>query len=269
MNQGELVEYFEHLRYQIVCFPSDGSSVLPKSIGSGFMLDYNGHTFFMTADHVVNTHNNGVRHIETRNVYISTNQIAWTPQGQWNTVLIPVADFMYFNEFRVDEQTGDITTCPLFDGTFSMLKEWQVNAVYVTCEVKEYGANVNMGERKVHMLDSSISSPRVDAEYCVFGRVRPNFQLDNNVQVLNTQKIFHDGLKFEREEDNYYVLKCPYPVVVADWKGLSGSAVIDHEGALIGIACKVSSFTDEIWVKKIQRMMPLLDAAILSKTISA
>jgi hypothetical protein len=52
--------------------------------------------------------------------------------------------------------------------------------------------------------------------------------------------------------------------VLAEWKGLSGSPVINHQGGLIGIACAVSSKTDEVWVKKIQCMLPLFDAEILT-----
>ena len=59
MDVKELTEYFEHIRYQIVYYPADMSTNLPLGVGSGFMLDYKGEQLFVTADHVVNTHDNG------------------------------------------------------------------------------------------------------------------------------------------------------------------------------------------------------------------
>ena len=122
-----------------------------------------------------------------------------------------------------------------------------------------------LGEKKKHLDSSCICVADKDEDYFVFGRVKPKFVLDPSGQiVMQSELISHDGLKYVRDDGNYYVLKYSKPVVLAEWKGLSGSPVINHQGGLIGIACAVSSKTDEVWVKKIQCMLPLFDAEILT-----
>lgn len=265
MTNQELISLFEHIRYQIVVFPKDTTSPLPQSVGSGFMLDYKGLTFFVTADHVVNTHDNGVRKIKDNMIAISTN-IPVIEDERLQTMMIPIGGFYFFDQLKVDVDKGTIDNMPLFDAAFSILQDWQINTECITCEVKIEGANVSIGEKKIHIKDTDIISANNEDVYSVFGRVRFSLVEINGTVVLNSQQTFKTGLKLVGEDDsqNYYILQYPDEVIYEDWAGLSGSAVLNQDGKLIGIACSVSTSGNRwVWVKKIQRVLPLMDAAIL------
>lgn len=265
MTNQELISLFEHIRYQIVVFSNDATTPLPQSVGSGFMLDYKGLTFFVTADHVVNTHDNGVRKIKDNMIAISTN-IAAIIEGRLQTKMIPIGGIYFFDQFRVDIDKTTVDNMPLFDAAFCILQDWQINTECITCEVKIEGANVPVGDRKIHLKGTDIIIANNEDVYSVFGRVHFSLVPTNGTIVLNSQQTFKTGLKLVGEDDseNYYFLQYPDEVIYEDWAGLSGSAVLNQDGKLIGIACKVDSSGNRlIWVKKIQRVLPLMDAAIL------
>ena len=265
MTDQELISLFEHIRYQVVVFPKDAISPLPQSVGSGFMLDHNGKTFFVTADHVVNTHDHGVRKIEDNMIAISTNKITEV-DGRFQTVLIPIGGIYFFDQLKVDIDKGTIENMPLFDAAFSILQDWQINTECITCEVGIEGANVPMGDRKIHLKDADIINANNEDVYSVFGRVKFSLVEINGTVVLNSQQTFKTGLKLVGEDDsqNYYILQYPDEVIYEDWAGLSGSAVLNQDGKLIGIACSVSTSGNRwIMVKKIQRVLPLMDATII------
>ena len=267
MDIKELTELFEHIRYQIVYYPADMTSILPIGVGSGFILDYKEEQLFITADHVVNTHDNGIRKVD-RNAFIQTNNLAKDDSGKYYAVLVSLTGVVFSTHFKIDVNTGNITELPLFDGAFVLMNEFQKNANYITNECTLNGAQVVYGEKKKHLDSGCICEANKDDEYFVYGRVRFSFEKGANEQVvLNSHLISHDGLKYIRDDGNYYVLKYSLPVVVDDWKGLSGSPVLNHQGGLIGIACAVSDQTNEVWVKKIKCMFPLFDAEIMTSKI--
>lgn len=267
MTNQELISLFEHIRYQIVVFPKDASTSLPQSVGSGFILDYRGHSFFVTADHVVNTHDHGIRKIENHLITISTNKPV-LKDGKPQTIMIPIGDIYFFDQLNVDVNNGTIDEMPLFDAAFCILQDWQVNTECLTCEVKIEGANVPLGEKKKHLKETDIIDANKLDIYSVYGRVK--FALDSstipNIEMLTSQQTFKTGLKLVGEDStqNYYVLQSPQDVVYEEWAGLSGSAVLNQDGKLIGIICAVDTSKNRyIYVKKIQRVLPLMDAAIL------
>lgn len=264
MNLSEITAFFEHIRYQIVYFPADGSSLLPTGVGSGFMLNYKNRALFVTADHVVNTHDNGVRRID-KQATIQTNKIKCDGQGHYYSELVSIGGIVFCSHLKVDINTGDVRELPLFDGAFLVMNDFQKNAEYITSECYLNGAKVAQGEPKSRLDSSCICTANTNDEYFVYGRVRFRFFNSDKGQVyLHSQVISHDGLKYVRDDGDYYVLSYPHPVVVDDWRGLSGSPVLNHDGGLIGIACKVSEISNEVWVKKIQCMLPLFDAEILT-----
>lgn len=76
--------------------------------------------------------------------------------------------------------------------------------------------------------------------------------------------IFHTGLKYTGTILDMAVLKYDKPVVVADWKGLSGSPVLNQDGKLIGVACSVDPIANTLHVMPIQKIKPLIQAEILN-----
>ena len=184
--------------------------------------------------------------------------------------MIPIGGFYFFDQFKVDIDEGDINNMPLFDAAFSMLHEWQINTECITCEVKIEGANVPAGEKKIHLKEADIIEANKEDIYSVFGRVKFSFSKLGNIKVLNSQQTFKSNLKLEGEDStqNYYILQSPDPVIYEEWAGLSGSAVLNQDGKLIGILCAgVTSGKRLIYVKKIQRLLPLMDAAMQNEQL--
>ena len=270
MTKQELISLFEHVRYQIVVFPKGTASPLPESVGSGFMLDYKGRTFFVTADHVVNTHDNGVRKIKDCTITISTN-IPALIGGKLCTMMIPIGGFYSFYQFKVDINNGSIGNMPLFDAAFSILDDWQIKKVCITCEVKVEGADVPIGDSKIHLKEENIIEANNSDIYSVFGRVRFALQKVGDNEILVSQQTFKTNLKLVGEDStqNYYILQSPNPVVYEDWAGLSGSAVLNQDGKLIGVACAVdTSGSRFVYVKKIRRVLSLMDGAMQTEQIN-
>lgn len=261
MTYNELINLFERIRYQLVAFPYGAQIGVPTSVGSSFMLDYKGYTFLMTADHVVNTHDKGVRRLD-KTVAIQTNRLR-IENGRPECELVGLTNVEFFSQFNVNLNTGDVNPMPLFDAAYSILSEDTLAKSFVTPQIDFNDVSINAGTPKQHLQEACITMPSADKEYCVFGRIK--FRLENieGVNVLWSELTFKKGLKFIGEKDGYYLLKSPIDFVYEDWAGLSGSAVLDTDGNLIGIACAVKVADRIILVKKIQLLLPLMQASIM------
>lgn len=264
MTKQELIVLFEHIRYQLVAFDTEATNALPSSVGSAFGLEYKGKKFLMTADHVVNTHNNGTRRLD-KTAAIQTNIIEENSNGQPCCLLVGLVGIYFFDQFNVSLATGNISVKELFDGAFVLMNKSFLDKTYVTQLIDFAGVKIKYGEPKCFLNESSIVSPSPLDEYCVFGRIRFGIIKDENVTYLKSELTYKEKLKYVGENGNYYVLQSPIDFIYEDWAGLSGSAVLNQDGKLIGIACAVIMSERKILVKKIQLMIPLMDAAIMQE----
>lgn len=261
MTYNELINLFERIRYQLVAFPYGVQIGAPTLVGSSFMLDYKGYTFLMTADHVVNTHNKGVRRLD-KTVAIQTNRVR-IENGQPECELVGLTNVEFFTQLNVDFNTGGVNKMPLFDAAYSILYEDTLAKSFVTPQINFNDVLINAGTPKQHLKEACITVPSADKEYCVFGRIKFRFENIEGVNVLWSELTFKKELRYIGENDDYYLLKSPIDFVYEDWAGLSGSAVLDTDGKLIGIACAVKVTDKLILVKKIQSLLPLMQASIL------
>lgn len=264
MTKQELIVLYEHIRYQLVAFDTDATNALPSSVGSAFGLEYKGKKFLMTADHVVNTHDNEERRLD-KTTAIQTNIVDNRADGRPNTLLVGLVGIYFFDQFYASISTGDIATTGLFDGAFVLMNESYLDKTYVTSLIEFDGIIINYGEPKVFLCESSIATPSFTDEYCVFGRIRFGLNEINNITYLKSELTYKERLKYIGDKDNYYVLESPVDFIYEDWAGLSGSAVLNQDGKLIGIACSVIMSERKILVKKIQLMIPLMEAAIMQE----
>lgn len=267
MNEIELIEHFEHIRYQIVGFEIDTKSPLPTSVGSGFILEHNGEYIFVTADHVANTHDNGVR-ILNKNICIQTNRCKQDANGIWSVELVPLGGITFMSSYKVDIDKGIVSEQPLFDAAFVVLNGSAKSACYVTLEINLNGAHVNCGDAKSRITSDHIIEAKAEDIYSVFGRVQFKLEKSGNQNLLLSTPMFHTNLKYICDQGDYYVLKYDKPVIVDEWKGLSGSPVINTDGELIGIACSVNDIQNLVFVKKMKRVLTLIDADILTSQIN-
>lgn len=264
MTNKELVEYFEHVRYQVASFLRNPKSPLPQFSGSGFILDFEGHKIIVTAGHVATSHHGGA-FSDNKLLTIQTNSIYKDEgTGQRGCILVSVGGVVSATAHRVDMATGDIRIIGVIDVSFAQLDSTRANAPFVTQRITIEGANVQYGEPKQCISYNDVIEVNHEDEYSVFGRVHLNFSNSNGQYVLNSEVIFHTGLKYTGTIRDMVVLKYNKPVVVADWKGLSGSPVLNQDGKLIGVACSVDPIANTLHVMPIQKIKPLIQAEILN-----
>ena len=121
MDDKDLQKYLEQVRFQLVVFDDYPTKRVPNGMGSGFILDYKGRSFFVTADHVVNTHDNGKRLINSaKMIAIQTNVISGN-----SSAVIPLGGFNYFSKFNLEE--GALTNEKLIDVAFCELTANNIN----------------------------------------------------------------------------------------------------------------------------------------------
>lgn len=264
MTQKELIEYFEHVRYQVAGFKLGERSSIPKFSGSGFLLTHNGYTIFVTAGHVASTINNGVN-IYDRFITLQTNTIRVNPATNGlECILVTLSGLTTLSVFHVDTKANLVSTEKPYEVAFRILDTKRLNAPFVTQEVNLLGAHVPYGEQKVTISSNDIVVANKLDFYSVYGRVKLFFENKGNNFVLNSTTIFHSNLKLLYETDDMYVLQYDSPVLLCEWKGLSGSPILNQNGKLIGIACSVDPFVNTLSVMKMRRVIPLIEADILS-----
>lgn len=266
MNQKELIEYFEHVRYQVAGFKNGEKLAFPTFSGSGFMLLHRGYTVFVTAGHVASTFNNGVivndRVITLQTNTIISNPLTHVPEG---CILVTLSRLTTTSVFKVDTNTGSLSGEKPYEVAVKVINKKRKNAPFVTQEVNLLGAHVPYGEPKMALSSNDIVVANPSDTYSVYGRVKLFFE--NNSNVLQSTIVFHTALRLLYETDDMYVLQYGSPVLLSEWKGLSGSPVLNQDGKLIGMACSVDPFTNTLSVMKMRRIIPLIEAEIMSSLI--
>ena len=127
MDYKDLQKYLEQVRFQLVVFDDFPTNRVPNGMGSGFILDYKGKSFFVTADHVVNTHDNGRRVINSaKMIAIQTNVIS-----ENTSAVIPLGGFNYFSKFKLEK--GALTDEKLIDVAYCKLTENNINNINTYC----------------------------------------------------------------------------------------------------------------------------------------
>lgn len=266
MTETQLIEYFEHVRYQVAGFKKGDFFTLPTFSGSGFLLSHKGYTVFVTAGHVASTFNNCVI-VYDRDITIQTNTIIKNPFTHLaeGCILVSLSGLTTTSVFKVDTNTGSLSTEKPFEVAVKVLDEERKNAPFVTQEVNFLGAHVPYGEPKMALSSNDIVVANSSDTYSVYGRIKLFFEKNSN--VLQSTIVFHTGLRLLYETDDMYVLQYGSPVLLSEWKGLSGSPVLNQDGKLIGMACSVDPFTNTLSVMKMIRIVPLIEADIQSSQI--
>ncbi len=266
MTSEQLIPYIEHRRLQLVAFKENTPKNLPSSVGSAFILDYKGESFILTADHVVNTHDNGTRVLD-KSIYVQTNRVRKEANGLFSCELLSMGGVTFFSQFSVNPSTGDINVSPLFDAAFVRMNDLQKSIGAVTIESDFNGVHINAGESIVHYQETDIALPSKTDRYFIFGQIKPRYIACGQQMCLIMPLTFKQELEFIGEDTNYYILKTNDITIYDDWGGLSGSAVVNQDGKIIGIACFIVNGGHWLFVKKIQSVTPLMEADILTNKL--
>lgn len=209
--------------------------------------------FFLTADHVVNTHDNGRRLINSaRMIAIQTNVISGN-----SSAVIPLGGFNYFSKFKLEE--GTLTDEELIDAAYCELTADNMNNINTCC--KTVIPDISVNEEKLHIPSDSITSANPEDTYSTYGFVKSVLVSSHGTVQLKSFPKFHTGLKFVCEKEQYYELKYP-KVNDEEWHGISGAPVLNQDGKLIGILCAGDSENNILYVKTIQSVIDLINVTM-------
>ncbi len=255
MDDIDLYE-FAWLTTQQVVVTSDNKANNIKAFGSGFFLQYKNNLFFVTADHVSHSDDfeKGIRLEKDDYLWVFNNI-----NSKLSTILTPIGGLFSFDQMNTeDELSFDIPD--MKDISFAMHPN-SFKYPFLTHELKNNkGVIVEAGKAKIFICSECVAELS-DTDYCLIeGCVK--YDIKNGI-TLYKENVIHQGLKLERiNEDGYYILKYPNPVIYEEWEGLSGGPVFNQKAQLIGMIIEVNKNDDTVKVIPINKITELMDFAI-------
>lgn len=230
---------------------ADKGKLIPESVGSCCLVLYRGKTFFISVSHVTNC--------EGLNTFIETN----LPSVNGTTPLKPIGGLYYWSAFKV---RGDISP-----EEFVKILEGDHEAMDITfAEVHppldlmqpeiNFGAfKVEEGGKAFIMLEEAAGLPTKEEEYGFFGKIKSELRGQYLVST-NTLKF---NLKYHRTDGNFHMFLAPEIIKdKLDYQGCSGAPILDSEGRIVALACKVRVNTKIIYGFSIMECKRLIDYAI-------
>lgn len=262
-----LLEVLTRTRFQVFTFPQGtlSDTAIPEGAGSGFVLEYNGKLFFVTADHVCHPddYKPGVtqRSFDDKDVAIVNNWIEKDPKtGKDTHILTPIGGLYYFTQLKFDLNAGFGDIKP-FDATFAVfnlskvLKPLKNEPLYVAG-----GSDVPGGLDMIPVPSHTIITPNADDRYIVYGHTQ--FTFNTTTSLLEWKVTHHENMTYLCENGDYYVLKPNEPVKDKEWKGISGAPVFNLQGGLLGILCGGNETYSVVFVMKIQKLLSFIDTTM-------
>ena len=242
------------VRSSIQIFQADKNFLKPVGFGTGCTVKYLGHTLLLSVSHVTND--------DGLTTFLETN----LPPENNTTPLKPIGGFFWYDIFKI---TGGmdltdfeslITTGERIDVTFSKLTE--------NFELKQPA--MDFGFFKVEesdklMLDLDYATtPDKDKTYSFYGKIRPEYQ---GIYLKMTPTL-KNGLKFHKTNGYFHMFLAPQIITDKDdYRGCSGAPILDSEGRIVALACKVMANTKIVYGFSIQECMKLIKLTIDAKQL--
>ena len=107
-----------------------------------------------------------------------------------------------------------------------------------------------------------INEPNKDEVYGFYGKIKHKYE----GKYLKMQPVFHNGLKYFSSSKGFHKFLAPKNIAAKeDFEGCSGAPILDSEGRLVAIACKVATGTKIVYGFSIHKCIEMLDMAIRAK----
>jgi hypothetical protein len=162
---------------------------------------------------------------------------------------------------------GDLYSSDLEDVDFSYVE--------LPDGVTPYRQDVEAGTNKVkdewpisiHAL-TFFDSPNCSGDYGFCGMVNVHREEHFGKTYFSGDIRAYDGLKFIREEDDYYVFKLPFKHPGHEYfKGCSGAPIINGEGVPVALVCEGREDGDEIWGISLSRYKTVIDITLYASDV--
>jgi len=238
------------VRSSIQIYQADKKIMKPEGFGTGCIVRYLGHTLLLSVSHVTND--------DGLTTFLETN----LPPKENTTPLKPITGLVYYDVFKVADGMAlrDFVNliedkAERIDVTFAKLIE--------QFKLKQHA--IDFGYFQIEECDKLIldlddaTVPDIDKTYSFYGKVRPEYQ-DINLKMTPTLK---NGLKFHRTNGYFHMFLAPEIIKDKDdYRGCSGAPILDSEGKIVALACKIIKNTKIVYGFSIQECMKLIKLTI-------
>jgi hypothetical protein len=230
----------------------------PVGYGSGFIVDYDGIKFFVTADHNVHFDDYGATEQRTWKDYVVSIFNNYTdPNNFLSTGITPLGGFYYMEQFHLNKPMEmsrplDVSVCKMKPINFQL--------PFLTDRVDFTGESIEAGEPKLTINKDCFEEPSLNELYLVFGKIKVD--LVDNIRITweNTLK---ESLQFVDQVGDFLLFNTPHEITdKLEWAGLSGSPIMSDKGRCVGVLCDVLEGSHAIWVMPIERVKMLIEVVI-------
>lgn len=227
----------------------------PKGFGSGCFVHYKERVFLLSVAHVTD--------ISGLQTCIETNQ----PPIGTTTPLYGPGTMAYVDEYRVNStlpksitsiedilgdriETLDITFCEVgnFDPT-----------MFLQPALDNGQIKIDAGQKIVLSL-AEAGAPHRKGEYSFCGRIKQKIV----GRRIESTVIFKFELKYQGTGGRFHRFIVPRLIDLEEYEGCSGTPILDADGRLVALACRVKTGTQLLYAFSIEECRRLLDVAIHS-----
>ena len=238
------------VKSSIQIFQANNDIMKPEGFGTGCIVRYLGHTILLSVSHVTN--DTGLT------TFLETNL---PPEGN-TTPLKPIGGFVYYNVLKVTDgmnlkDFGNLieNNSERIDVTFAKLTE----KFELKQPTMDFGIfQVDEGDKL--MLDLNYATvPDKEKMYGFYGKIRPEY----NGIYLKMTPTFKHSLKFYKTNGHFHKFLAPEIIKdKEDYRGCSGAPILDSDGRIVALACKIIENTKIIYGFSIQECMKLIKMTI-------
>lgn len=239
----------------IQLFMANPDYIRPEAFGTGCIVKYREEFYLLSVFHVI-------KH-DDLNMFLETNM-----EPDKNSVpVIPVGNFMFFDLLKIHKHANSEELLKLIDEggerldiTFAKLE----NLPPLLQPEIDFGFMKIEKGSKVYLNLDCIVEPTREEVYGFFGKINHTY----NGLYLSMQPTIKNDLKYQSSNKLFHKFLAPEIIKSkSDYEGCSGAPILDSEGRLVALACKVVEGTKLIYGFSIQECIKLLNIAIETKQV--
>lgn len=250
--------------YQLMIVESDNKNAIPKGFGSGFVYQYKGQAYLITADHVLHNYD----HNETCEGRSGKEDIIricnnFNVPGELESVETYYKGGFYYEDMYSLSEIDGLQLTDYIDITSRKIDKI-VQYGFFSRELRDCDGSIIVakGSEKIIIPDCQIDDINSTDYYLICGCCC------NDIcgARLVYKNVVHQDLKYkETNKDGTILLSYDMCVKDEEWAGLSGSPVFNNRGKLVGMLTNASSASDVVTVIPICQVNKHLDRSMLEK----
>lgn len=240
---------------------SDSKTLMPKGLGSGCIVNYNGKELLFTVAHVTDIQ--AATCIVTGHPPVLNHTLIYSVGGMWFLDKFDITKYEdQIEELKKDPSRIEDRDFGQIDFSFATLKH---KIDYKQDEIKFSDFTVASGDKLV-ITTTLTETPNTDDVYGFFGRIKAKPIISNTQLVLSSQEVFYSGLKFTRKVGHYYEFQLPNTIKShTDFQGTSGAPIMDTNGKLVSLITHGYEGADKIYGIALSDFKSGVEAMILTE----